>query len=79
MKVFAEQNEWQADLLYYIVDNDWQAEGDEKWFYVANEWEATVKIFWTPNEWEADLKVYREENEWQAKWQNSNAWQNRLS
>jgi len=64
--------------LYYEVQHENQAKGDEKWFYVNYENQATCKIFWVDYENQADIKVFKVIYENQAKWRTSNRFRNRL-
>ncbi len=68
---------YKADLLVYVVDHDYQAKGDEKWFLVDRESRATKKLFWDKPH-RADLKIYFVKHSYQAKWKKSNKWKGRL-
>ncbi|MDZ4097136.1 MAG: DUF6150 family protein, partial [Methylophilaceae bacterium] len=68
----------QADLLVYVVDNDYLAGADFKWFYVSQEYQASKKICWVDHDYQADLKVFFVSNEYQAQWNRGHALQHRF-
>lgn len=78
VKAFKVANDWDADLVVFVVD-ELRAQGEDAlWCYVDNEWEATCKICWVSHEWEADLKVAFTDHEWEAGWKGAYNMQGRL-
>ncbi len=65
-------------MLYYIVDQEYNAKGDALWFYVDQDFQATCKIFWVNQDYQADVKVCKIDQEYRAKWNSNNKFQSRI-
>lgn len=79
VKIFAAKNDFEADLLYCDVSQEYQAKGDALWFFTDRDSRASVKVFWTDQKHKADLNVFKVKEAYKAKWRKSHKWTNRLS
>lgn len=70
--------EYDADLVVFVVGNEYDATNDGNWFYTDNSYNATTKLFWTDNNYDADLKVWFTDNQYNAGWRRSHPLHNRL-
>lgn len=78
IKVLKVSYNFQADLLFYEVDQDYNATRDELWYFVKNEYDPSIKIFWVDYEYQADLKVFEVEYDHQAGWNRSHPLESKL-
>lgn len=76
--VFVTDKEYKADLLVYVVNQDYKAKSDGLWYVVDQDKNGYTKIAYTNNENRADFKIYFVNSEYKAKWQKSNSAQGRL-
>ncbi len=61
-----------ADLVVYVTDRDWQADGNEGvWKYVDRDYRADFKVMFVDREYRADLKVYFTDRRTQAGWRDN--------
>ena len=56
--------------VFYEVTYDTQASGDDAWFFVTYENQASFKIFKVKYETQADLKVFKVKHAEKAGWRN---------
>ena len=77
-KVFITDYDYKADLLFHKEEYDYNAKGDERWYFVDNDYQATIKIFFVDYDYQADLKIFPVEYDYQAKWNTQHPLQNRL-
>ena len=78
IKVFNEAKDCKAELLYYEVDKEYKAKGDELWYFVDKENKATTTIFWVENEHQAELKVCKVDKNNKVKWNKCHPYRFRL-
>ena len=71
-------DDYKADILVYVVNDDYKATSDEKWYYVNDDYKATTKIYWVNEDYRADLKVFFVNDDYKAKWNTGHSLQNRL-
>lgn len=61
-----------ADLIVYVTDRDWQADGNEGvWKYVDRDYRADFKVMFVDREYRADLRVYFTDRRTGAGWRDT--------
>ena len=78
VKIFSVDHEYQADLIFFEVNYQNQAKGDELWYFVDYQNEADTTVRWVDHDYDADLKVYKARHQYQAKWKKSHKLRNRI-
>ena len=71
-------SQYDADLCVQVVDNRYDADCDERWLFVDDKYDATVKVFWTDDQNDCDIKILFVDNKYDAGWKHGNPWQMRL-
>lgn len=72
LKVMEVSTPSRADLIVYVTDRDYQAQGNEgTWMYVDRDYRADFKIIWVDREYRADLKVFITDRRSQAGWRDT--------
>lgn len=79
IKVFLENDNYNADLCFYEVDNKYDAENkDEYWYFTNDKYEASAIIYWVKDKYNADLIVCKTNNKYDAQWNKSNKFVGRI-
>ncbi|MCF8177119.1 MAG: DUF6150 family protein [Sulfuritalea sp.] len=78
VKAFKTVDRYEADLYVKIVSSQYEANGDQFWFFVDSPYDASTKLHWVDSPYDADIKVFVTDDPYDAGWKKSNNRQNSL-
>ena len=78
VKAFRTTDRFDADLFVKIVGSQYDANGDQFWFFVDSPYDASTKLHWVDSPYDADIKVFLTEDQYEAGWKKPNSRMNRL-